>query len=366
MDTERQRLAAGMICAGFTPEHRHVIEALIDQGLGAVILFSRNITGGPAQVAQLVAELKSRAGPRPLLVCIDHEGGRVSRMREGFTPLPSMREVGREVERAGDFSLARDVGRIMGRELRAVGFDLNFAPVADVDTNPDNPVIGDRSLSRNPLIVARAAAEIVRGLQEEGVAACCKHFPGHGDTSVDSHFGLPIVEHDLARLEKVELSPFRAGIEAGVAGLMTAHVIAKAIDPHRPATISRPVLQDMLRGKLGFKGVIVSDDFEMQGLAGHFAFEEAVIQGVVAGLDLLCICHTPERQRQAIELIASNIPEARLLESARRLENLSRRFARGPGEGVDPAAVGTSAHRAIVAKFKNLSGEIDPTEAWRK
>ena len=366
MSTERQSLAAGMICAGFTPENRHVVDELIDQGLGAVILFSRNIIGGPDQVASLVAELKSRAARRPLLVCIDHEGGRVSRMREGFTPIPSMRVLGREIERSGDFSLAREAGRIMGRELRAVGIDLNFAPVVDVDTNPDNPVIGDRSLSRDPAVVARAAAEIVRGVQEEGVAACCKHFPGHGDTSVDSHYGLPAVDHATDRLERVELPPFKAGIEAGAACVMTAHVIARAIDPRLPATISRPVLQGLLREKLGFGGVIVSDDFEMQALAGHFSFDEAVIEGVVAGLDMLCICHTPQRQREAIEQIASNIPESRLRESGARIETLRSRFWRGPTDGVNPAAVGANAHREILQKFKNLSAEIDPTEAWRK
>ena len=354
-----------MICAGFTPENRHVIDELIDHGLGAVILFSRNIAGGPEQVAELVGELKGRAGARRLIVAIDHEGGRVSRMREGFSAIPSMRELGREIERTGAFSLARDIGRIVGRELRSVGIDLNFAPVVDVDTNPANPVIGDRSLSRDPSIVARAGEELVRGMQEEGVAACCKHFPGHGDTSVDSHCGLPVIEHGLDRLESVEMVPFRAGIEAGAAAVMTAHVVVRTLDPERPATISPPVLQGLLRERLGFGGVIVSDDFEMKALEGHFPFDEAVIGGVEAGLDLLCICHSPAAQRRAIELIATVVSAGRLRESGARIDALCDRYARRPGVGVNSAAVGTEAHRAILAKFENRSPRIDPTEGWR-
>lgn len=365
MQDEQEQLAARMICAGFTPENRPVIEKLIDRGLGGVILFSRNITGGPQQVAELVGKLKGRAGGRRLIVAIDHEGGRVSRMREGFSAIPSMRELGREIERTDAFSLARDIGRIMGRELRAVGIDLNFAPVVDVDTNPANPVIGDRSLSRDPATVARAGAELVRGMQEEGVAACCKHFPGHGDTSVDSHYGLPVIEHGLDRLESVEMVPFRAGIAAGAAAVMTAHVVVKTLDPGCPATISGPVLQGLLRERLGFGGVVVSDDFEMKALAGHFPFDEAVIGGVEAGLDLLCICHSPAAQRRAIELIATEVSEARLRESAERIDAFCDRYARGPGEGVDSASVGTEAHRAILATFENPSRRIDPTEAWR-
>ncbi len=365
---EAERLAARMICAGFTPENRAVIDELIDRGLGAVILFSRNITGGPEQVAELVAELKARSAPGAghgrLLVAIDHEGGRVSRVREGFSAIPSMRELGRAIEKSGDFGLARQVGRIMGRELRAVGIDINFAPVVDVDTNPANPVIGDRSLSRDPEVVARAGAELVRGMQEEGVAACCKHFPGHGDTSVDSHYGLPVVEHDLRRLQSVELPPFRTGVAAGVACVMTAHVVARTIDPGRPATISTPVLQGVLRDQLGFGGVIVSDDFEMKALADHFPFEQALLQGVEAGLDMVCVCHNPQSQRWAVELLAQRVPEQRLRASAGRIEALCDRFWRAAdqfaGLGDDQ-----NAHRGLLAKISTAEAGIDPTEAWR-
>lgn len=385
MSAENKWLAARMICAGFTPHNRHVIDELIDRGIGAVILFSRNITGGPEEVAGLVAELKERAASREptargadterrLLIAIDHEGGRVARMREGFSAIPSMRELGRTIEQTGDYSLAREVGRIIGRELRAVGIDINFAPVVDVDTNPANPVIGERSLSRDPAVVARAGAELVRGMQEQGVAACCKHFPGHGDTSVDSHFELPCVEHDLKRLEQVELPPFRAGIEAGVSSIMTAHVVMKALDAERPATISGAVLQGLLRQKLRFSGVIVSDDFEMKALANHFAFDDAVVGGVQAGLDLVCVCHTPQLQQRAIELIASRISEERLRESGARLDALCDRFWRAasesasspaPRSGVDLSIVGCDEHRRVLAGIERAEAGIDPTESWR-
>lgn len=370
--SDTRRLAAGMICAGFTPENRGVIDELIDAGLGAVILFSGNITGGPEQVAELVGSLKARAGGRPLLVGIDHEGGRVSRMRQGFSPVPSMREVGAGITRTGDFGIAREVGQIMGRELRAAGIDINFAPVVDVDTNPANPVIADRSFGSDPALVARAGAELVRGMQAEGVAACCKHFPGHGDTSVDSHYGLPVVEHDFDRLERVEIAPFRAGVEAGVACVMTAHVVVKALDPERPATISPRVLGLLRAGGavgggasvpgLGFGGVIVSDDFEMKALADHFPFEEAVVAGVEAGLDMVCVCHTPDLQWRAIESITERVPEERLRESGARLERLCARFWRPvSGDG----AIDTGAHRAILARIGTGATGTDPTEAWR-
>ena len=386
MSSGHEQLAAGMICAGFAPENRTQLEELIEHGLGAVILFSRNIEGGPEHVAELVADLKEHArasaasresaagsGGGRLLVAIDHEGGRVSRMRQGFSPIPSMRDLGRAIEQSGDYSLAREVGRIMGRELRAVGIDINFAPVVDVDTNPANPVIGERSLSRDPQVVARAGAELVRGMQEEGVAACCKHFPGHGDTSVDSHFELPVVEHDTARLEAVELPPFAAGIEAGVACVMTAHVVVRALDGQRPATISSPVLEGLLRRKLGFGGVIVSDDFEMKALAEHFAFDDAVAEGVASGLDLLCVCHTPELQRRAIEVIAAVASEDRLRESAARIDGLREKFWRSPGIGaswslksaVDLSIVGCRVHRRMLESIGRTEGTADPTEGWR-
>ncbi|HET8732938.1 MAG TPA: beta-N-acetylhexosaminidase, partial [Anaeromyxobacteraceae bacterium] len=231
---------AGLLCVGFdgTTPSPEVLE-LVRRGVGGVILFARNVESAE-QVAELTASLKRAAG-RPLLVSVDQEGGRVARLRarHGFTELPPMRALGE----TGDEGLAFEVGALLGSELRAVGIDQDYAPVVDVDTNPANPVIGDRSLSRDPERVGRLGAALARGLQSAGVAACAKHFPGHGDTSQDSHVALPRLAHSLERLEAVELPPFRALARAGVASVMTAHVVFEALDPKRPATLSPSVMR---------------------------------------------------------------------------------------------------------------------------
>src|SRR5512138_628761 len=229
------RDVAGLFCVGFhgktaSPE---VLE-LVRRGVYGVVLFARNVEDA-GQVAALVAELKRAAG-RPLLVSIDQEGGRVARLRaaQGFTELPPMRALGE----TGDDVLAYEVGALLGRELRAVGIDQDYAPCVDVDTNPANPVIGDRSFSRDPAVVARLGAALAEGLQSAGVAACAKHFPGHGDTSQDSHHALPRLPHGMERLRAVELLPFRALAAAGVSSIMTAHVVFEPLDPRLPATLS--------------------------------------------------------------------------------------------------------------------------------
>ena len=318
-----------MICAGFEPHQRREIDELIDAGVGGVALFARNIAGGPNEVAAHIADLKARAtgAGHPLYVGIDQEGGRVARLREGFSRVPSMRELGA----TGDLNLIRDAGDLVGRELRAVGVDVNWAPCVDVDTNPANPVIATRSFGRDPAFVSAAGVALLEGLQRRGVAACAKHFPGHGDTSQDSHHDLPRLRHDLARLEAVELPPFEACIRAGVASVMSAHVIFEPLDGHAPATLSPLVLGGLLRDRFGFDGVIFTDDMEMAAVAAHFGFEDAVVRAVLAGADVLTICHSPERQRGAISAIVAavrdgRIGEGRLHESARRIERLCERY----------------------------------------
>ena len=205
----------------------------MDDGIFGAILFKRNV-GTARETAALCRDIKTRAG-RPFILSVDQEGGRVARLRgEPFTALPSMRELGQR----GDEGLAERVGRLLAHELRAVGFDWDFAPVLDVDTNPANPVIGDRSFSRDADEVARLGVALGRGLEAGGVASCGKHFPGHGDTTTDSHLTLPRLPHDLERLRRVELVPFRAFAQAGLASLMTAHVLFDALEPGVPATMS--------------------------------------------------------------------------------------------------------------------------------
>ncbi|MCI0671905.1 MAG: beta-N-acetylhexosaminidase, partial [Myxococcaceae bacterium] len=225
---------------GLTPDD--ALLELMREGVGGAILFKRNV-GSPEDTAALNQELKARAG-RPFLLAVDQEGGRVARLRGApFTSLPPMRTLG---ERGGEPAAER-AGRLLAYELRALHFDWDFAPVLDVDTNPANPVIGDRSFSRDAHEVARLGVALARGLEAGGVASCGKHFPGHGDTAQDSHLDLPRLPHTLTRLREVELVPFAAYARAGLAALMTAHVVFEALEAGLPATMSQRVLEGLLR-----------------------------------------------------------------------------------------------------------------------
>ena len=323
------RLAASLLIVGFdgTEPPKETLD-LIDRGVGGAILFKRNIEA-PREVAGLCARLKLHAG-RPFLLSVDQEGGRVARLREGFSPIPPMRRLG-EID---EVELAEATGRLLGEECRAVGFDLDFAPVVDVDSNPANPVIGDRSLSADPGRCGRLGAALIRGLQGAGVAACAKHFPGHGDTLQDSHRTLPRLTHDLERLRRVELPPFRAAAQAGVASIMTAHVVFEALDPGLPATLSAAAL-GLAREELGFEGALISDDLEMAAVIEGWPIDVAASLSVMAGCDLLLVCHHADRQAQAIDGIrreAERSPAARerLIVAAGRADGLRRRWAHAP------------------------------------
>ena len=353
---------AALFTVGFhgTSPSPEVLE-LVRRGVGGVILFSRNVVDAE-QVATLVAELKRAAG-RPLLVSVDQEGGRVARLRapQGFTELPPMRAIGE----TRDAALAFDVGALLGRELRAVGIDQDYAPVVDVDTNPHNPVIGDRSFSRDPGEVARLGTALASGLQSAGVAACAKHFPGHGDTSQDSHQALPHLPHDLARLRAVELVPFRALARSGVASAMTAHVVFDALDPVRPATLSAPVLR-LLREECGYDGCVISDDLEMKAVAEHFPLEETVPAALAAGVDSLLVCHQAALQHRAIDLARAAVESGRV--SRERLAEARRRMGallRWAGPAPDPRRarehLRREDHLALAARIPALATGRDPT-----
>jgi beta-N-acetylhexosaminidase len=356
------RDVAGLFCVGFhgkepSPE---VLE-LVRRGVYGVVLFARNVEDAE-QVAALVAELKRAAG-RPLLVAVDQEGGRVARLRgpHGFTDLPPMRALGD----TGDEVLAREVGLLLGRELRAVGIDQDFAPVVDVDTNPANPVIGDRSLSRDPETVSRLGAALALGLQAAGVAACAKHFPGHGDTSQDSHHVLPHLPHPLERLERVELAPFRALARAGVASVMTAHVVFEVLDGRRPATLSPEVMR-LLRDRVGFDGCAISDDLEMKAVAEHFPLEEAAPGAVAAGVDAVLVCHHADVQHRSIDLVRGavergELPRARIAEARARVERLLGYAGPPPDPAAVRARLRTERHLALAERIPALSAGHDPT-----
>ncbi|MBU8898928.1 beta-N-acetylhexosaminidase [Corallococcus sp. H22C18031201] len=336
------------------------LAALMDDGISGAILFKRNV-GSASETAALCQALKTRAG-RPFILSVDQEGGRVARLRGApFTALPPMRELGQR----GDEALAERVGRLLAHELRALGFDWDFAPVLDVDTNPANPVIGDRSFGREPEVVARLGVALARGLEAGGVASCGKHFPGHGDTTTDSHLTLPRLAHDLERLRRVELVPFQAFARAGLASLMTAHVLFDALEPGVPATMSTRVLEGLLRRELGFDGVLVSDDLEMKAIADHYSVEEATVQGTLAGVDLFLVCHKADVQRRAIEALvkaveSGRVPRSRLAEAHRRLDALVARFVRPPEDRL--AQLGSAEHRALAEGLASVVTGRDPTE----
>lgn len=350
---------------GLTPPPE--LPLLLDRGVSSVVLFARNVETAE-QVADLAGGLKSRA-KRPLLTCVDQEGGRVRRLRDGFTHVPSMRALGQ----TGDVELAHAVGRVLARELRAVNLDVNFAPTLDVDTNPANPVIGDRSFGATSDLVSRMGTALIRGLQENGVAACGKHFPGHGDTSQDSHHELPRLPHPIERLERVELPPFRAAVDAGVAMIMTSHVIFEPIDPDYPATMSKSVLHGILRQRMKFDGVIVSDDLEMRAIAANFDIGEVVTRGANAGVDLFAICHDSDLQNRAIDALIraverGEVSRERVAEANRRLDALMGRYARAAHPISDFKSLNSAEHRAIIEQIAAVADadaderQADPTQ----
>ena len=298
--------------------------------LGGIILFGRNVEA-PEQVAELAHDAQAMSRELPLWVSIDQEGGRVARLREPFTVWPPMCTLGR----SGEVTLAERFARALARELRAVGVSLNYAPVLDVHTNTHNPVIGDRALSDEAEDVARLGATIIEGLQGEGVAACGKHFPGHGDTSTDSHHELPVVEHPPERLREVELVPFQAAVASDVAMIMTAHVLYPSLDAKHPATLSSYVVTEMLRHELGFTGLIATDDLSMLAITADWSVETASIASIAAGCDLLLLCAPDvEQQVRTIEALiraveSEVLPVAHVEHALQRQHRVKARFLTG-------------------------------------
>lgn len=289
-------LCGQLIVGGFEGESlpAHFAGALRSGRRGGVILFKRNLPS-PENARFLCAEvLDSCHQEMPPFFGVDEEGGRVSRLRSPVLRLPPMRRLAG----LGDAGLLTRVGSLLGKQLAALGFNLNFAPVLDVDTNPSNPVIGDRSFGATPEDVCLGALSFWQGMSRY-VLGCGKHFPGHGDTSVDSHVGLPVIEHDRQRLQELELLPFIAAARANMDALMSAHIVVKALDLVRPATLSPVVCTELLRRDLGFQGVLFSDDLEMGAITAHYSIEDAAVLAVEAGCDALLICKNEDLQDRA-------------------------------------------------------------------
>ena len=338
-----------------TPEFRALAREF---DLGGGILFSRNIEA-PEQVVELAAEIEALGRSAPVWVSVDQEGGRVARLKEPFTRWPPMAVLGR----SGSEALAERFGRALARELAAAGITLDYAPVLDIHTNPKNPVIGDRALAERADEVARLGAVIIRALQGEGVAACGKHFPGHGDTSTDSHHELPLVEHPPDRLRAVEFEPFRAAIREGVAFIMTAHVFVPALDEEAPATLSPRIVQRLLREELGYDGVILSDDLEMKAISARLPIQQAAVQAIRAGCDGLLICSGDvETQARTLEALiraaeTGELPAARLDSALLRLRRAKERFLSSDRPRTSArlrelrSVIGRDEHQAIAAEM---------------
>ncbi|RST18431.1 glycoside hydrolase family 3 protein [Streptomyces sp. WAC05374] len=296
----------------------------IGEGLMSVGLFGRNIST-PGQLAALTARL--RAERDDVLVAIDEEGGDVTRLEvHTGSSFPGNLALGA----VDDTGLTRAVAAELGRRLAACGVDFNWAPSADVNSDPDNPVIGVRSFGADPELVARHTVAYVEGLQDAGVAACTKHFPGHGDTNVDSHLAMPRVDVDLDTLHARELVPFRAAIAAGSKSVMSAHILLPALDPDRPATLSPQILTGLLRQELGFEGLIVTDGMEMQAIASTYGIERGSVLAIAAGADALCVGggladeETVLRLRDALvdAVRTGELSEERLADAAARVRAL--------------------------------------------
>lgn len=316
----------------------HDILTAVERGeVASFCLFGHYNAGSPAQVRDLTAALirAARAGGHPApLIGLDQEGGQLMALTDGVTELPGNMALG--ATRSPE--LAEQVGRVLGRELRAMGINLNFAPSADVNVNPANPVVGTRSFGEDPALVADLGAAMIRGMQAEGVAATAKHFPGHGDVSLDSHFDLSVVAHPRARLDAVELRPFRAAIAAGVKAVMSAHVLYPALDAIYPATLSPAILDGLLRHELGFGGLIVTDAMDMAPVARYGALESTRM-ALDAGADLVMLAHVPDQLALVRATLPLTRPDSVARIRARRVE-LDR-----PLPSLD--VVGCAAHRQV-------------------
>ncbi len=325
---------------------------------GGIILFTRNLVDAH-QIAHLTNALQELAPSSPFLMAIDQEGGRVSRLPSDFTIFPPAATVAG----CGSSNFAYQAAAVTAQELRAVGFNMNMAPVLDVNTNPLNPIIGDRAFSADPKRVCTLGNATISGLHDHGVIACGKHFPGHGETTKDSHKELPVVKLPKERLEKIELQPFRSAIAHGLMTMMSAHIHYPALDDTVPATLSYKVMTTLLRDELGFTGLILSDDLEMSAIAEHSSMGEAAVRSIQAGIDLILICHQQTRQAEAIEAVeqavtSGDISMNRLEASLSRIDSLKERFLL-PYIPVDDThiseVVGSPKHKTLLAEIQSIS-----------
>lgn len=303
-------------------------EFIVKNNIGGVILFDRNL-GTPQETHKLCSEIQNLRhklkDKTPLFIGIDMEGGRVARLKAPFTQWPPADKLGA----LDSTSVAFRFSMSMGSELKAVGINVDFAPCVDVLTNPKNTVIGDRALSKDPEQVAKMASAIVRGYIKSGIIPCAKHFPGHGETLIDSHHDLPVEQADIGRLRDVEMYPFKKVFRARIDMVMTAHIHFPKVDPEWPVTLSPIFVRQILRQELRYRGIIISDDLDMKALATHYDRDLIPVQALVAGCDLLLYCNEPDRPPRALESVRQavtngTIKAAQIEESWKRIMDLKK------------------------------------------
>lgn len=344
-----------MILAGFdgtTSPDAATLRMIKEDHIGGVILYKDNIAD-VAKTVKLINAIKSanaKADNPPIFVSVDQEGGKVSRLPASYEKIPEAAAVGR----ANDEALAAEMGRLLAREVRSVGFNVDFAPVLDINSNPDNPVIGTRSFGVSADIVTKAGLAAMRGMREEGIVSVVKHFPGHGDTAVDSHLDLPELNKTADELAKLEWLPFEAAIGEQADAVMVAHILFPKIDPEAPASFSKVIIGDQLRGQLGYKGVVITDDMTMGAIAKHYDLADAVVRSVEAGSDILLAAHGYDIERTVYKALLAAVKDGRLSE-VRIDESVARILALKAKYKLSDAAVG-------VPKLTALNGDI---AAWK-
>lgn len=309
---------------------QHSIQFMEQYHVGGFIFFKRNIQDS-AQMLGLINSLKetnAAAANIPLFLSIDEEGGKVSRLPEEFLKFPSNQIIGQRND--SDFSYK--VGGILGKELHAFGLNVDFAPVLDINSNPKNPVIGDRSFGTTAEIAGKLGVATMNGIQSQNIISVVKHFPGHGDTSVDSHIGLPRVNHDMDRLESFELKPFAEAIENGAEVVMVAHILLPKLDAQNPASFSKTIISDVLRTQMNFNGVVITDDFTMGAIEENYNMGEAAVKSIQAGSDIVLVCHEFEKQKAVVDALLNaartgQLSSGRIDESVYRILNLKKKYS---------------------------------------
>ncbi|MEK4111182.1 beta-N-acetylhexosaminidase [Paenibacillus sp. DS2363] len=303
-------------------------QMITDQKVGGIIFYANNVSTleGTAKFVQSIKEA-NQSNPVPIFMSVDQEGGKVSRMPETVESIPSSRKVGE----TKDSALAETMGELLARQVQLADFNVDFAPVLDVNSNPKNPVIGDRSFGSSAELVSHMGIAEMKGLRNEGIIPVVKHFPGHGDTSVDSHLDLPVVNKTEKQLAELEWIPFQAAVKEQVEAVMVAHILFPKLDPDHPASLSDVIIGEHLRGKFNYDGVVITDDLSMGAIAKNYKLDQAALATVKAGSDILLVAHSYESAKTIFDTLISavksgKITESRIDESVYRILALKQQY----------------------------------------